>query len=135
MVYEKPIRTKRGSSTIEYIVGVAAVISVLLVFFQPAGVFRGIYNNVLSSVSGGMTNMADRLVISRSSDQSSNKSLNKSSESTDGFVTIMSPPPISVPEPPQNQRTQDGFVTIMAPPPLPIPVSQPSWHRRIQLSY
>jgi hypothetical protein len=55
----------RGSSTIEYILGVAAVISVLLVFLRPGGHFSNVFTSTLNSVSDGMELSAARMEGSR----------------------------------------------------------------------
>ena len=56
-------RKKKGQSTVEYIVLVAAVIAALLVFLP--GTFTTAFNATLASGTNGMQNMADRLSASR----------------------------------------------------------------------
>ena len=59
----KPVRKKKGQSTVEYIILVAAVIGALIIFLP--GTFRTAFNATLISGTNGMTNMAGRLQTSR----------------------------------------------------------------------
>lgn len=59
-------KSRRGSSTIEYILGVAAVISVLLVFLRPGGHFSRTFTSTLNSVTDSMELSAARLESSHS---------------------------------------------------------------------
>ena len=59
------IRKKKGQSTIEYIILVAAVIAALLLFLGPTGGFRTAFTQTLTDGTNGMTNMATRLRDSR----------------------------------------------------------------------
>lgn len=61
----KPLRKKRGQSTVEYIVLVAAIIAALIVFLRPGGIFQTAYNSALSTGTNGMGDMANRLSVSR----------------------------------------------------------------------
>jgi len=61
-INEKP-RKKKGQSTVEYIILVAAVIGALIIFLP--GTFRTAYNATLTSGTDGMQNMATRLQTSR----------------------------------------------------------------------
>jgi Flp pilus assembly pilin Flp len=61
----KKIRTKKGASTVEYIILIAAVISVLIVFLRPSGAFQRAFNRTFNATSSGMEDMADRLSTSR----------------------------------------------------------------------
>jgi hypothetical protein len=54
---------KKGQSTVEYIILVAAIIGALIIFLP--GTFRTAYNAALISGTNGMENMADRLAVSR----------------------------------------------------------------------
>ena len=54
---------KKGQSTVEYIILVAAIIGALIIFLP--GTFRTAYNAALISGTNGMENMADRLSTSR----------------------------------------------------------------------
>ena len=56
-------RKKKGQSTIEYIILVAAVIAALLVFL-PGG-FTAAFTTTLTDGTDGMTEMANRLSTSR----------------------------------------------------------------------
>ncbi len=63
-IKEKP-RKKKGQSTVEYIILVAAVIAALLAFFGSSGAFSPAFNTTLSDATSGMVNMAGRLSGSR----------------------------------------------------------------------
>ena len=56
-----PARKKKGQSTLEYIILVAAVVAALLVFLTPNGIFRTALNTTLVSGTNMMTNVASRL--------------------------------------------------------------------------
>jgi competence protein ComGC len=58
-------KKQKGQSTVEYIILVAAVIGILIVFLRPGGVFQNAYNDTLSQGTNGMVNMAQRLRNSR----------------------------------------------------------------------
>ena len=59
-------RKKKGQSTLEYIILVAGVIAILIVFLNPtSGVFTKAFNTTLQHGTNGMQNMADRLSSSR----------------------------------------------------------------------
>lgn len=62
-IMKKPGKKRKGQSTVEYIILVAAVIGALIIFLP--GTFRTAYNATLTSGTNGMTNMADRLQQSR----------------------------------------------------------------------
>ena len=62
-IIQKPRKKKKGQSTIEYIILVAAVIGALLIFLP--GTFRTSYNAALVSGTNGMEDMANRLSTSR----------------------------------------------------------------------
>jgi len=59
----KPRRKKKGQSTVEYIILVAAIIAALLIFLP--NTFSKPLNAALRSGTNGMENMADRLSTSR----------------------------------------------------------------------
>jgi hypothetical protein len=61
----QPQKKRKGQSTVEYIILVAAIIGALIVFLGPTGVFKAAYNATLTSGTSGMENMANRLAISR----------------------------------------------------------------------
>ncbi len=56
-------RKKKGQSTVEYIILVAAVIGALIIFLP--GTFKTAYDATLSEGTNGMVNMAERLSSSR----------------------------------------------------------------------
>lgn len=56
-------RKKKGQSTVEYIILVAAVIGALIIFLP--GTFKTAYNAALTSGTNGMEDMAGRLESSR----------------------------------------------------------------------
>jgi len=56
-------RKKKGQSTVEYIILVAAVIGALIVFLPTT--FQGAFNATLKSGTNGMEDMANRLADSR----------------------------------------------------------------------
>jgi len=60
-----PQRQKKGQSTVEYILLVAAVLAALIVFLAPNGVFQNAFSNTITSGTDGMANMANRLATSR----------------------------------------------------------------------
>jgi hypothetical protein len=60
---KKPGKKRKGQSTVEYIILVAAIIGALIIFLP--GTFRRAYNATLQSGTNGMQNMADRLQRSR----------------------------------------------------------------------
>lgn len=58
-----PQKKKKGQSTVEYIILVAAIIGALIIFL-PSG-FQKAYNAALISGTNGMEDMANRLSTSR----------------------------------------------------------------------
>lgn len=60
-----PRRKKKGQSTVEYIILVAAVLAALILFLRPGGVFQTAFNDTISTGTSGMQNMANRLATSR----------------------------------------------------------------------
>ena len=58
-------KKEEGQSTVEYIILVAAIIAILIVFLRPGGVFQNAFNQTLSSGTNGMADMANRLQTSR----------------------------------------------------------------------
>jgi uncharacterized protein (UPF0333 family) len=62
----KLLKTRKGQSTLEYLVLVAMVIAILIIFLNPTtGIFGRAYNNTLQQGTQGMTDMANRLSMSR----------------------------------------------------------------------
>jgi uncharacterized protein (UPF0333 family) len=59
----KPQKKKKGQSTVEYIILVAAIIAALIIFLPST--FQDAFNATLMSGTNGMENMADRLAGSR----------------------------------------------------------------------
>ena len=59
----KMLRNKRAQSTVEYVILVAIVISVILAF--TGGIFRPAFNATLQQATNGMEDMANRLFTSR----------------------------------------------------------------------
>ncbi len=59
------LRKKKGQSTLEYIILVAGIVALLIIFLRPQGFFYRALNDTLGTASGGMENMADRLTDSR----------------------------------------------------------------------
>ena len=60
-------KKKKGQSTVEYILLVAGVIAVLIVFLGPNGAFKKKYDQALNEGTEGMANMAKRLSASHDS--------------------------------------------------------------------
>jgi len=58
-------KKKKGQSTVEYIILVAAILAALIIFLKPGGVFQTAYNDALLSGTNGMVDMANRLQFSR----------------------------------------------------------------------
>lgn len=57
---------RKGQSTVEYIILVTAVVSVAILFLtNPSGPFQSRLNSTMGTVTGQMTNMADRLESSQ----------------------------------------------------------------------
>lgn len=55
-------RTCRAQSTIEYILAVAAVIMIILVFLSRNGIFQNALNATYDSNINSMLNMAERIL-------------------------------------------------------------------------
>ncbi len=58
---ENSKKKKKGQSTVEYIILVAGVIGVLIIFLKPGGPFSKAYNSTLEAGTDGMVNMAGKL--------------------------------------------------------------------------
>ena len=56
---------RKGQSTIEYIILVAAIIGALIFFLKPGGIFQKAFNQTYNTGTQGMVNMANRLAGSR----------------------------------------------------------------------
>lgn len=61
----KNAKKKKGQSTVEYILLVAAVLGALIIFLRPGGLFQNAFNSTLQTGTNGMENMAERLAGSR----------------------------------------------------------------------
>jgi uncharacterized protein (UPF0333 family) len=59
------INKKKGQSTVEYIILVAAILAALIVFLAPGGIFSTAINDTFVTGTNGMQNMAGRLATSR----------------------------------------------------------------------
>ncbi len=58
----QPMKKKKGQSTVEYIILVAAVLAALIIFVgSPSSPFSQAYNTTLHTGTDGMQNMARRL--------------------------------------------------------------------------
>ncbi len=65
-ITKRAAHKRKGQSTVEYIILVAAVIAVILFFAgSPTSPFRRAFNSTLISGTNGMENMAGRLSGSR----------------------------------------------------------------------
>ena len=58
-------RKRKGQSTVEYIILIAAVLAALIIFLGPNGPFKTAFNSTLTTGTNGMTDMANRLMTSR----------------------------------------------------------------------
>ena len=58
-------KIKKGQSTLEYIILVAAVVAALIVFAGPSGILKTKIGDSLNQVSNGMLDMANRISGSR----------------------------------------------------------------------
>lgn len=56
---------RKGQSTVEYIILVAAILAALLIFLRPGGIFTQAVNRTFVSGTNGMEDMANRLANSR----------------------------------------------------------------------
>ena len=59
-IKKKPNK-KKGQSTVEYIVLVAAVLAAILIFLGPSGIFQSTLNSALNEGTAEMLNMAERI--------------------------------------------------------------------------
>ena len=64
-ITKSPNKKKTGQSTVEYIILVAAIIALLLVFLSKNGIFQTAFNSTLSTGTSGMNAMANKLANSR----------------------------------------------------------------------
>lgn len=63
---KRAVHKRKGQSTVEYIILVAAVIAVILVFVgSSTSPFRVAFTNILTQGTNGMEDMANRLSTSR----------------------------------------------------------------------
>ena len=66
-IMTKSNKKKKGQSTVEYIILVAAVLAALIIFLGDSGPFKKAFNSTLETGTNGMVNMAERLQSSRPS--------------------------------------------------------------------
>lgn len=65
-IAKRAVHKRKGQSTVEYIILVAAVIAVILLFVGGTNSpFRAAFNETLTTGTNGMVNMANRLYLSR----------------------------------------------------------------------
>jgi len=57
-----PNKQKKGQSTVEYVILVAAVLTAILIFLAPNGIFHTAVNDTLADGTGTMTNMSGRMI-------------------------------------------------------------------------
>jgi len=60
MIHKTSGKKKKGQSTVEYIILIAAVLAALIIFLGPGGPFQTAYNTTINSGTDGMEDMADR---------------------------------------------------------------------------
>jgi uncharacterized protein (UPF0333 family) len=58
---QKLNRKKKGQSTLEYIILVAGVVAILIIFLGPSGTFQTAYDGTLEESTSDMQDMATRL--------------------------------------------------------------------------
>ncbi|MBF0385221.1 MAG: class III signal peptide-containing protein [Candidatus Omnitrophica bacterium] len=58
---------RKGQSTVEYIILVAAILAVILFFLRPNGPFSNAFNTTLGDGAKGMTNMSGKIAGSHQS--------------------------------------------------------------------
>ena len=58
-------KKRRGQSTVEYIILVAAILAALIIFLAPGGPFAASFNRAINTGTQGMEDMANRLSTSR----------------------------------------------------------------------
>ncbi len=56
-----PKKQKKGQSTVEYVILVAAVLTAILIFLAPNGIFHSAVNDTLGDGTDTMMNMSGRL--------------------------------------------------------------------------
>lgn len=64
-ILHKPAKKKKGQSTVEYIILVAAILAALIIFLRDGGPFQSAFNEALTTGTNGMEDMANRLATSR----------------------------------------------------------------------
>jgi uncharacterized protein (UPF0333 family) len=58
---QKLNRKKKGQSTLEYIILVAGVVAILIIFLGPGGTFQTSYENTMTESTSDMEDMGTRL--------------------------------------------------------------------------
>lgn len=58
-------KPRKGQSTVEYMILVAAILAALLIFLRPNGVFQNAFNTTLNTGTTGMVDLANRMADSR----------------------------------------------------------------------
>lgn len=61
----KKLAQRKGQSTVEYIILVAAILAALIIFLRPNGVFQNAFTQSLNTGTQGMTEIANSLKNSR----------------------------------------------------------------------
>jgi uncharacterized protein (UPF0333 family) len=55
---------RKGQSTVEYIILVAAILAALIIFLRPNGVFQSSFNSTINASIQDMNELGDRLAAS-----------------------------------------------------------------------
>jgi uncharacterized protein (UPF0333 family) len=55
---------RKGQSTVEYIILVAAILAALIIFLRPGGVFQSSFNSTINASIQDMNEVGDRLAAS-----------------------------------------------------------------------
>lgn len=63
-IVKKTQNKRKGQSTVEYIILVAAVLAALIIFLRPGGVFQNAFNTTINGAITDMNDMGGRLADS-----------------------------------------------------------------------